>query len=319
MILTEFTLLIIGVTFIVLALLSITLYFIFRNVENLLRGIGFAALGLAHMAAVLYHSNIINGFFIYEQAPLALENPAEWVPFIGVESIAFRGPPTLLFYYLKSAAQPAIYSPGTMNFWLMIGAKALVALGLIALAYLAEVMVLAGRWPRLAFTGVIALLNVVAVVLAYSAGSAVDGPVEAGEVGQILIRANLSVALQGISGLIVVGVIAYGVFRIFKETGERSYLVQAASWGIFALLIIPATILGSSLASNIALEAARSEAARILLGAMLIVATLATLVASTLLILGAILELLPTGIEEELEEEVEEEVGGEAVTEEGRA
>ncbi len=309
MILTEFILLAIHAVFVILAIFSGILYAIFRNIENLLRAVAALALGAAFLAATYYQSRIINNLFIYETVgTFPVENPAEWLPFIAIESIAFRGPPAILFSTFKSIALPSVYAPGTFQFYLLVAVKLLLAIGAIAFAYLAEQTVLAERLPRTnIFTGLVGGLSIVGFLLGVYAGLQVDGPLTVQESARISLINTLSVALQFIPLIAALGLLAYGFHTIHKETGERGYLVQAIGMALATIVFIVIMIVSLSPFSLLAKQAVGNEALRNTIGLILFGTGVIALLSAAFIIAGTILELLPTGGGEgELEEELEE-------------
>ncbi len=313
MILTEFILLAIHAVFIILAIFSGILYFIFRNLENLLRAIAAAALGLAFLAAVFYQSRIINNLFIYETVgTFPVENPTEWLPFIAIESIPLRGPPAILFSTFKSIALPSIYAPGTLQFYLLVAVKLFLAVGAIAFAYLAEQTVLAERLPRTNIvTGLVAGLAIIGFLLGVYAGLQVDGPLTTEEAARITLINNVSVALQFVPLIAALGLLAYGFHTIHRETGERGYLVQALGMAVATIVFIILLIVSLSPFSLLAKQAVGNDAVRGLIGLILLGTSGLALVSAALIIAGTILELLPTGGGEEELEELEEAEEGE--------
>ncbi len=310
MILTEFILLAIHAVFIILAVFSGILYAIFRNTENLLRTVASLAIALAFIAAVLYQSRIINNMFIYETiGTFTIENPAQWLPFIAIESIAFRGPPAILFSKFKSVALPAIYAPGSNpQFILMVAAKLFIAIGAVAFAYLAEQTVLAERLPRTnLFTGLVAGLAIVGFLLGVYAGLQVDGPLTGDEASRISLINNISVVLEFIPLIAALGLLAYGFYTIYKETGERGYQVQALGMAAATLLFVLIMVISLSPFSLLATAAVGNDALRSLIGIILLGTSSLALVSAALIIAGNVLELLPSGGEEEFEEFEEEE------------
>jgi len=313
MILTEFILFTVHSVFMILAIFSGILYAIFRNTENMLRAAASLSISLAFISALIYQSRIINNLFVYETVgTFPVDNPADWLPFIAVESLALRGPPAILFSTFRSIALPAIYAPGTLQFYLLVATKLFLAVGAIAFAYIAEQTVLAERLARApVFTGLVAGLSIVGFLLGVYAGLQVDGPLTAEEAARITLINNVSVALQFIPLIAALGLLAYSLYTIYRETGEKGYQVQAAGMATATLLFIIMMIVSLGPFSALAKESVASEAIRNLIGLIFIAASALALLTAILIIAGTILEILPSEEAEELEEEIEEEAEGE--------
>ena len=300
MLLSEFILGAIAFIMLGLSVITFSIYYAYRTRENLVRALTFALLGLAFLAALYYHSTKINLILIYRGA-FGFENPAGLAFALMIDLLPFRGPPVLLFSTFTALASPEVYTPGGLDLALIAVSKLLLVAGLVALVYQAVVIylreVLGSRALLLvAAAGLLALTSLgVTVALA----SAVRGPL--GEADEASARTMMNLSSLTLLALAAVSLAApYSYFKIYRETGERSYLLQAA--GLFLLILFIGHLAGvtSALTLGIAESAVASFEAQASIQRLYLAMGVLVVAHSLFMVPGMVLEITPPGGEEEV-------------------
>jgi hypothetical protein len=284
-----------------LAAISFSMYYAYRTRENLVRAASFALIALAFLAALYYHSSKINLILIYRGA-FGFENPAGLAFALMIDLLPFRGPPVLLFSKFTALASPEVYTPGGGDLALVVLSKLFLVAGLVLLVLQANVIYLGevlGRRAN-ALVAAAALLGIVSVAATFILAREVAGPLADPEEARARSIMNAAAfTLLALAALTLTT--AYSYFKLYRETGERSYLFQSVGFLLLTLFMGHLAGISSSLTLGIAEDAVASFEAQASVMRIYIAMMVLAALGSILLVLGMILEIAPAAVEEEAE------------------
>ncbi len=299
MLLSEFILAMAAFVFAGLAVITFSMYYAYRSRENLVRAVSFLLLSLAFFVGLYYHSSKINLILIHRGA-FGFENPSGLAFALMIDLIPFRGPPVYLFGTLTALASPEVYTPSGLNIALIALSKLFLVAGLVLLVYQSILIYLGEVLGRrsLVLVGLSIILALVSLVATLSLASMVRGPLAEPDEARARMLMNIA-ALSTLALSVLALSTSYSYFKVFRETGERSYLFQAAGFLILALFMAHLSGVSSSLTLDLAGAAITSFEAQASVTQIYLAMFLMAALSSVLLALGMILEIAPPAAEEE--------------------
>ena len=279
-----------------IGIVLLVISYIYRNREGILRAVGIMFIGLSMLVAFQFENSVVlNAIHVFGTQPSTFQTDVQIYEIVKFN--AFKG--------AQLGVPASVWTPYVSLIYL---AQVFLMLGLIALTYVAAEALGLEQQKKIGLIGVSILASLGFVVLTFlSINAYTAGNTEASSTYR-----NIAGILRGIAVLIAIGSLAYATLSLYKELGDKPYLVQTLG---LVVLLLGLTIFGlytTSTWENIALDKVRAGNIGFVTATFLITGLLIILGALVLLV-GSILELVPTfgeeGEELALGEELESEEG----------
>ena len=251
--------------------------YIYRNREGILRAVGILFIGLSMLVAFQFENSVVlNAIQVFGTQPSTFQTDVQIYEIVKFN--AFKG--------AQLGVPASLWTPYVSLIYL---AQIFLMLGLIALAYVAAEALGLEQQKKIGLIGVSVLASLGFVVLTFlSINAYTAGNTEASSTYR-----NIAGILRGIAVLIAIGSLAYATFSLYKELSDRPYMVQAIGLIIFLIGMATFGFYTTSTWESIALDKIHSGDKDIALETFFITGLLIILGALVMLI-GSILELVPT-------------------------
>ncbi len=256
----------------------------YRTREAIIRALGILLLGLSMLTAFNFQNLVLEELYAFGYDHDAIKNLD--IPKIN----AIKGAPTGI----------------TTGVWqdyshYIILAQLLLFLALILIGYLGvEILGLEGG-KRYALTGILVIVPAIGFILSYlSLNSIVNGNVDAG----VRYR-DLSNVVRIIASLLSLGTVGLGLFRLYRDLGEKAYLAQSLGWILLLLGLLAMGYISLTSWERTAIEYIQEDNLSPIINMFRLVSLL-LLLGSMAILAGSLLELVPAGAETMEEEETAE-------------
>lgn len=264
-------------------MLSVIAFF-YRTREAIIRALGILLLGLAMLTAFNFQNLVLEELYVFGYDHDAIKSLD--IPKIN----AIKGAPTGI----------------TTGVWqdyshYIILTQLLLFLALVLIGYLGvEILGLEGG-KRYALTGILVIVPAIGFILSYlSLNSIINGNVDAG----VRYR-DLSNIVRIIASLLSLGVVGLGLFKLYKDLGEKAYLAQSVGWILLLLGLLVMGYISSTSWERAAIEHIQEGDLAPIINMFRLVSLL-LLLGSMAILAGSLLELVPAGAETMEEEEAPE-------------
>lgn len=277
-----------------IGIVLLVISYIYRNREGIIRAVGILFIGLAMLVAFQFENSVVlNAIQVFGTQPSTFQTDVQIYEIVKFN--AFKG--------AQLGVPASVWTPYVSLIYL---AQIFLMLGLIALAYVAAEALDLEQQKKIGLIGVSVLAGLGFVVLTFLSISAYT----AGNTEASSTYRNIAGILKGIAVLVSIGSLAYATLSLYKELGDKPYMVQTVGLVVLLLGLTMFGLYTTSIWENIALENVRAGNIGFVTVSFLITGLLIILGAMVLLV-GSILELVPTLGEEGEELALEEELEGE--------
>ncbi len=272
-----------------IGLVLLVISYIYRNREGILRAVGILFIGLSMLAAFQFENTVVlNAIQIFGTQPATFQDDVriyEIVKFNAFKGAQLGVPTSVWFPYVN----------------LIYLAQILLMLGLVALSFVAAEVLGLEQQKKLSLIGIAALTGIGFVVFTHLSISAYT----AGDTEASSSYRNIAGVLRGITVLVSLGALTYATLSLYRELGDKPYVVQTAGLAILLLGLVLFGLYTTTSWESIALDRVRAGDVGFVSVTFLLTGFL-IIVGALILLVGSILELVPTLGEEGGEIELEE-------------